>query len=369
MSLFYPFYAEKTFDKTKPLLMYGFGMFGVNYLKGLIAEGVKVVAIFDANPKYHGLSIGNIPVLSPEKIVDFDKNYNVFISTIGYKYTLGKMFKNLGFNNLYFEYVNEFKVTEHCIANKEKFNETCRNNENQISNARKLFCEDRSLATFDAYFDAHRFGKFEDYEKCMTRVDWKRDGIFNFKYDESEVYYDCGAYDGSTATAFHWMTYNKEKWIYAFEPDELNCYAINRKFEFEHLDKCSAHQYAICDIDGSIFFDTPESATAADGMKILEDGKGGVKVPAITLDTFAKTHLPPTMIHMDIEGAEVAALRGATNIIKTHLPQMDISVYHKKSDIWEIPLLIESIAPGKYDFYLRLLRSYYDLQLQVTPKK
>ena len=40
---------------------------------------------------------------------------------------------------------------------------------------------------------------------------------------------------------------------------------------------------------------------------------------------------------MDIEGSEMAALRGADDVIKDQKPKLAISAYHKPADLWEIP--------------------------------
>jgi hypothetical protein len=55
---------------------------------------------------------------------------------------------------------------------------------------------------------------------------------------------------------------------------------------------------------------------------------------------------------MDIEGAELDALRGAEGIIERDHPRLAISVYHKPEDIWEIPHYILRRHPG-YKLYLR----------------
>jgi hypothetical protein len=60
----------------------------------------------------------------------------------------------------------------------------------------------------------------------------------------------------------------------------------------------------------------------------------------------------PTFIKMDIEGAEMDALRGARETIQKHKPILSICVYHRQDDLWRVPLLIESMAEG-YRFYLR----------------
>lgn len=55
---------------------------------------------------------------------------------------------------------------------------------------------------------------------------------------------------------------------------------------------------------------------------------------------------------MDIEGAEMDALRGMEKLMKRDRPKLAICVYHKPEDFWEIPLYIKSVVP-EYTFILR----------------
>jgi len=57
-------------------------------------------------------------------------------------------------------------------------------------------------------------------------------------------------------------------------------------------------------------------------------------------------------IKMDIEGAELSALKGAVETIKEFKPNLAICVYHKGKDILEIPEYLISIVP-EYNFYLK----------------
>jgi hypothetical protein len=59
-----------------------------------------------------------------------------------------------------------------------------------------------------------------------------------------------------------------------------------------------------------------------------------------------------TLIKMDVEGAELEALRGAEKTILKNKPRLAVCVYHKPQDILTIPLYMQSLAP-EYRFYLR----------------
>ena len=55
---------------------------------------------------------------------------------------------------------------------------------------------------------------------------------------------------------------------------------------------------------------------------------------------------------MDIEGAELEALKGAEKTIRADRPDLGICVYHSPSHLWEIPLYLHGLGVG-YRLYLR----------------
>jgi len=57
-------------------------------------------------------------------------------------------------------------------------------------------------------------------------------------------------------------------------------------------------------------------------------------------------------VKMDIEGSEYNAIIGAKETIYKNSPKLAISVYHRRNDLFTLPLLIHEIEP-KYRLYLR----------------
>lgn len=51
-------------------------------------------------------------------------------------------------------------------------------------------------------------------------------------------------------------------------------------------------------------------------------------------------------IKLDIEGSELACLKGAEESIRRFKPKLAIAVYHKIEDFWELPLFIHGLNPA-----------------------
>ena len=48
---------------------------------------------------------------------------------------------------------------------------------------------------------------------------------------------------------------------------------------------------------------------------------------------------------MDIDGAEMEALSGAASVVQEFRPRLAISGYHRREDLWEIPLRLKQLNP------------------------
>jgi FkbM family methyltransferase len=162
-----------------------------------------------------------------------------------------------------------------------------------------------------------------------------------------EVFIDCGAYDGDTIRLFLDQSESKFERVIAFEPDAANFEILTRTVAGLEPDVRKRIQLR-------------HAATSSENARVLlaegngaasSIGSGDCEVDAVALDNeLSGTRI--TYLKMDIEGAEAATLNGAANVIRQHTPVLAISAYHRQSDIWSIPLLIQSIHPH-YSFFLR----------------
>ena len=114
--------------------------------------------------------------------------------------------------------------------------------------------------------------------------------------------------------------------VYAFEPAPRNLQYLRRHMEINHLRNCTIVESAVCGKDG---FGRFSSASWAAEMGRLSDA-GEIEVPLVTLDTciYGEKHFrPPDVVKIDVEGAEMDVLRGASRAIAEFMPTVFLEVH------------------------------------------
>jgi hypothetical protein len=100
---------------------------------------------------------------------------------------------------------------------------------------------------------------------------------------------------------------------------------------------------------------TQLSFEAGRGEASAASKSGSKMIQCVSLDECLPT-FQPTLIKMDIEGAELDALHGAQKLIIACQPALAISAYHVPSHLWEIPLVIYQLAQKnnlEYTYHFR----------------
>ena len=92
------------------------------------------------------------------------------------------------------------------------------------------------------------------------------------------------------------------------------------------------------------------------GTRVVRDtaDPSAFKVQTLKIDDLVASGDFPRIdfIKMDIEGAELEALKGSENVLREFKPKLAITVYHDFKDFWTIPQFLDGLGLG-YRFYLR----------------
>lgn len=145
-------------------------------------------------------------------------------------------------------------------------------------------------------------------------------------------FFDLGCFDGFTSAEFARLSPQYSS-ISAFEPmSRLHSDCCNNLRE---LRNCVVHNFGASDLEQSlIFVDDGSSSTVSSGEGEL-----------VSLKRLDDLTLPrPDLIKIDIEGAELQALRGMSGILQESRPMMAIACYHYPNEILEIVDFWDSIG-------------------------
>jgi len=160
---------------------------------------------------------------------------------------------------------------------------------------------------------------------------------------------DCGAYMGDSLCDL--LNLKECETYIGFEADINNFEKLERFIdslnESSKIKEIILLPCGVSDNNGYLSFNQDASKSS----RFISAEDDGVKVPIVKIDDVLKKK-KVSFIKMDIEGAEIPALNGAQNIIRTQTTDLAICVYHKVTDLWEIPLMLKSMCE-EYVFYLR----------------
>lgn len=334
--------------KYKNVIIYGAGVTGklVYYL--FEALGITVEAFLDRAAKKED-SLFGIPVYLPtdEAMCNYCKKLPVIVSLDRFKYNIQDIIQNLesqGYSNVF--YSNNIMCKSNfyhfnTMFNKDKIN--LKEVEVRIIKALEMLEDDESRDVFVSFLRAYATSDFDNaiisqYAKSLFDLDFKLEKGYS-------RYIDCGAYTGDTFNEL--ISHCKPELYVGFEP-MLSTFEIlkaNVNNSSEKYDNAILYPCAISDRNSYANFNGELNG----GSSLNENGKQVILT--VKLDDILK-NISPTMIKMDVEGAEIDALKGSENIIKKYKPDLSICVYHRLSDIWNIPILIKQFVP-EYKFYLR----------------
>ena len=169
---------------------------------------------------------------------------------------------------------------------------------------------------------------------------------------------DAGGCFGDTALGFA-DAVGTAGHVYVFDPLPRHCRIMREQLALNPIlaPRLSVLPYGLADRANDIA-PLAEDGVIDPGARVDEHA-----MPMTTIDAAVAKAAAPRVdfIKMDIEGSELAALRGAEETIRRWRPKLAISLYHRYEDFITIPAWIDALGLG-YRFFL----DHYSIHAEET---
>lgn len=348
--------------RTAPKVIVGAGGAAWWVLEGFTRTSIAVDG-FVVTQEYPEVSTCGLPVFSPSKWDLMPSTRSEYIAIIGIMNPeidieqIASFLKDAGWKNVMSYSEFGAALLAECGINVAMLNpEEVLGNPQALKDVYDLLEDEQSRECLDYFIDY--VSTFHEADSGITEDPYFPEGIPSWKPDLRVL--DCGAYDGDTLRQARDKGYSIQAAI-CFEPDLGNF----KKLVLNLKDKSNYLALPLAVGESTTILQFSEQSTT--GSQVVEGG--GNTIQCVSIDD-ALPAWSPNLIKMDIEGSEISALKGAQKTIAHSRPDLAISVYHKSTDIWFIPLWLRTVLGGTTRFYLRRhSRAIADTVLYVFPGK
>lgn len=341
-------------------LIYGAGHFGECFHRILVQQNTPVSGWIDQ--RLANQMKFDLPIFDEQTA---DRNMNVIIAVTPLVNSNREQIKErlieLGYKNVlgFFEAVQKFPGVFSQYAQLEHL-WMRKNHDEMLDNTsiqwlRARLEDNKSKNILDKLCAFRGSLSIDDYPEPDRKVEYYPDDI-PFNFQSAIRFIDCGAYTGDTVEAFvelHKKNIISIEHIASFEPDTINFKVLtNTQRELKKQNPEISFQAFPSGVWKCVdLLNFNQGQTSSSNIiqgEVINDSS----VSVIDLDSTCQA-MDINYIKMDIEGAELAALEGARNLIQTQQPALAICVYHKPKDLWELPQFIDKLQPN-YNMYLRV---------------
>lgn len=376
-----------------PVVLFGAGSAGKELLPVLKLHGVDPVCFCDNNPSRTGQLHCGLPVISLPELRQKHKGSLIVVTTGAYRDEVKQQLIDTGFDEEKILTISNYEAMCYYTHLAQWYwpEEDLILYQNELLNVYNILSDQKSrelfvsrIALFVSGADYQSFLNFisqssdvqhtqgSNFQDYINSTNYYSEIYLQFNndlihLDDNEVLIDGGAFTGDSTLEFiktcskNLVPYEK---IICFEPDPK----IFRELK-KNTAQCSnvtlmplglwSQSSTIRFADSSIL--KPGSTrivSVYDKNDNLPDGASGItEISTTSIDEYFPDETV-TLIKMDIEGAEMDALRGAIKTITRCRPKLIISAYHKRNDLFEIPLLIHEMVPD-YKLYFRHFSSNF----------
>ncbi|GIP35608.1 FkbM family methyltransferase [Paenibacillus sp. J2TS4] len=332
-------------NKNKPIILFGTGIIGLinlEYFKKFNLSGQLLFC--DNNPSKWGCRIEGFPVISFEELRTKYSDSYIIITSFKYREQIFQQLKEHYLHNNVVE-----PSANNVIVSETPFFENFKDYFNVVNNHLAKFSEVYNLLADEysrkVFYDRINYCITAD-NQYLIPLQSHSPQYFDpeiLTLTENEIFIDGGAYTGDTVIEFLKVTNGNFAKIYSFEPEKTKHQQFMDKFSQDSNIKLLP--YGLWRKHGVLRFQSTNSGTSQ------ISNEGNIQIPVTSIDEILNGD-PVTFIKMDIEGAELEALKGAQDSIRKYRPKLAICVYHNPLDIVEIPIFLNNLVP-EYKFYLR----------------
>lgn len=212
--------------------------------------------------------------------------------------------------------------------------EYARKNEEPIRRAGALFHDPVSKALYDAVLKFRLTGCWE----YLATVEEPEKSYFEAFGEDVFRICDLGAYKGDSALMFG-RAFPRLSEVIAFEADSRSFKKLSETAASAEYPPITPVNCALSDECGETVF--VSSASRGSGVSGKNRRSKTVTVQKRTLDSFDLQNVD--LIKFDVEGDEMAALKGSVETVLGCRPALAVSLYHRTDDFFALPLFIKDL--------------------------
>ncbi len=324
---------EKLEKTEEPIIMYGTGNGADKVMDILESRNIPLSGITASSSFVRKRTFRGFPVMP---ITYFEETLGNFTVIVTFGTQVPEVMENI------YNIAKKHRLLVPCVpvigtrVFDEKF--ACENKE-KIQQAYNLLADDFSKEIYKGYVNFLYGGELDTLKTITTPESEAFEKILNLS--ENETYIDIGAYRGDTVDTFLKYcggTYNE---IICAEPDSKTFGKLTE--HCKNLKSFKALNAAVTDTDGVVGFSNLHGRQSSVG--------GDKPTNSVTLNTLCASSAP-SYIKIDSEGCEYEILSHGSDILVKNSPKLNVAAYHKSEDVFELPILINSINP-RYKIHLR----------------
>lgn len=327
---------KKIKNSELPLILWGASKMAKFISRILHKNGISISGVFTdfptSNETFNGIIVSSFHEIS-EKF----KKFNILVAH-GESHLIGK-FKNFQ------QIENIFTIFDWHDMGFSYDDEFLKENTIELNDLYNNLSDKLSKDSLQAYITSRATNNWEYIRPFVSQCQYFPEFI---ELTDNEIIVDCGAYTGDTLLDYIKRSKGRYELYYALEPSPTNAENIKLIIEKNILSNIHIVQKAVWDTKANFSFTEDIDSSHID---LNNNSNNNIFIETELIDNICLSKA--SFIKMDVEGAELMALKGAINTIRLNKPKLAIAIYHNFDDLITIPAFIKALRK-EYKFYFRL---------------